>query len=171
MKNQGKIFEQDFRASLNLDSPDLFFYRFKDGTASWGNVQNDFTRFQAKNICDCMLFYKGYLFLCELKSHKGKSLPFSCIRKNQFDEMYHASFKKNVFPLIIIFFSDLEEVYAIKTTDIIRFKDEKKSKSISLSFASQNGFKIDCRKLQTHHRFSVEEFLENFIESQKKEGV
>jgi len=30
MKNQGKIFEQDFRASLNLDNPDLFFYRFKD---------------------------------------------------------------------------------------------------------------------------------------------
>ena len=30
MKNQGKIFEENFRKSLNLDNPNLFFYRFKD---------------------------------------------------------------------------------------------------------------------------------------------
>lgn len=69
MKNQGKIFEQDFRSSLPLDNPNLFFYRFKDGTANWGDRNNPNVRFQQKNVCDCMIFYKGYLFLIELKRH------------------------------------------------------------------------------------------------------
>lgn len=30
MKNQGKIFEENFKASLDMDNPDLFYYRFKD---------------------------------------------------------------------------------------------------------------------------------------------
>lgn len=171
MKNQGKIFEEDFRASLNLNNPDLFFYRFKDGTASWGDKNNPNVRFQQKNIADSMIFYKGYLFITELKSHKGKSLPFSCIRDNQFQEMYKASFKKNVFPIVIIFFSEIEEAYAIKMTDIIHLRDENISKSISLLFARQKGLKIDSRKLQTHYRFLVEDFLDNFIKNNKKEGI
>ena len=113
-KNSGKVFEQDFRKSLDLDDPDLFFYRFKDGTASWGNQENSFIRFQAKNISDCMIFFKRYLFIIELKSHKGKSLPFSCIKENQFQEMYNASFKNYVYPILIIFFPDIEECYRFK---------------------------------------------------------
>lgn len=170
MKNQGKIFEQDFRKSIDLNNPDLFYYRFKDGTAGWGGTENSFVRFQSKNICDAMIFYKGFLFLVELKMHKGKSLPFSCIRDNQFQEMYEASFKEKVHPFVIIFFVDMNECYAVKMIDIIRLRGENKTKSISLSFCMQHGFKIDSRKLQTHYRFEVENFLEKYINLQKKEG-
>lgn len=114
MKNQGKIFEQDFRKSIVLDNPDLFYYRFRDGTAGWANSQNSSIRFQAQNICDCMIFYKKNLFLLELKSHKGKSLPLTCIRENQFKEMYEASFKKNLYSFVIIFFSEINECYRLK---------------------------------------------------------
>ena len=165
MKNQGKIFEQDFRASLPLDNPNLFFYRFKDGTASWGDKNNPNVRFQQKNISDAMIFYKGFLFIIELKSHRGKSLPFSCIRDNQFKEMYEASFKKNVFPIVIIFFSDLEECFALKMTDIIELRSKNISKSISLLFVREKGVRIDCRKLQTHYRFEIQDFLENYIKN------
>lgn len=72
MKNQGKIFEQDFRSSIDLSNTDLFYYRFKDGTAGWGGTQNSFVRFQSNNICDAMIFYKGNLFLIELKRHTRK---------------------------------------------------------------------------------------------------
>lgn len=72
MKNQGKVFEENFRKSLNLDNPDLFYYRFKDSPASFGNQNNDFVRFTNNNICDNMIFYKGNLFLNELKSHHRK---------------------------------------------------------------------------------------------------
>ena len=171
MKNQGKIFEDDFRNSLDLDNPDLFFYRFKDGTASWGDKNNPNVRFQQKNISDCMLFYKEKLFIVELKSHKGKSLPLNCIRDNQFIEMYKASFKKNVYPIVIIFFSDIQECYGIKMTDIIEFRAKNISKSIPLLFAREKGLKIDCRKKLTHYTFNILDFLDNFIEKQKKEGI
>lgn len=162
MKNQGKIFEEDFRKSLPLNNENLFYYRFKDGTASWGDKNNSNVRFQAKNISDCMIFYKGKLFIIEQKSHKGKSLPLSCIRKNQFEEMYALKNKKNVFSVVIIFFQDIEECYVIKISDIIEFKDNSTSKSISLSFAREKGFKIDCRKKLTHYSFNVLDFLENY---------
>lgn len=164
-KNSGKVFEQDFRKSLNLENPDLFFYRFKDSPASFGNHDNQFIRFTNNNICDNMIFYKGYLFLNELKMHKGKSLPFSCIKENQFQEMYNASFKKNVYPMVIIFLSDIEECYVIQMRDVVKLRGENKTKSISLSFMREKGFKIDSRKLQTHYRFLVEEFLDNFIKN------
>ena len=45
MKNQGKVFEENFKASLDLDNPNLFYYRFKDSPASFGNLDNDFIRF------------------------------------------------------------------------------------------------------------------------------
>lgn len=163
MKNQGKIFEQDFKKSIDLNNPDLFYYRFKDGTANWGGSNNPNVRFQHNNISDLMIFYKGNLFILELKSHHGKSLPFSCIRKNQFEEMYDASFKKKVHPFVIILFVDINECYAVKMTDIIRLRDENKTKSMSLSFCIQHGLKIDSRKLQTHYRFEVLDFLENYI--------
>ena len=171
MKNQGKIFEENFRKSLDLKNSDLFYYRFKDSPASFGNSKNDFVRFTNNNICDNMIFYKGNLFLCELKSHKGKSLPFSCIRDNQYKQMLEVVNKKNVFPMLIIFFSDIEECYAIKMTDINEFKDNSKSKSIPLLFARQKGLKIDCRKLQTNYRYNVIDFLENYIKNIKKEGI
>ena len=122
-------------------------------------------RFQQKNISDAMIFYKGFLFIIELKSHRGKSLPFSCIRDNQFKEMYEASFKKNVFPIVIIFFSDLEECFALKMTDIIELRSKNISKSISLLFVREKGVRIDCRKLQTHYRFEIQDFLENYIKN------
>lgn len=77
--------------------------------------------------------------------------------------MYEASFKKKVYPFVIIFFVDINECYAVKMTDIIRLRDENKTKSISLSFCIQHGLKINSRKLQTHYRFDVVNFLENFI--------
>jgi len=118
-----------------------------------------------------MIFYKGNLFILELKSHKGKSLPLNCIREKQFIEMDKANLKNNVFPMVIIYFSDIEECYALKISSIIALKNENKTKSISLPFARQNGFKINSRKLQTHSRFFVEDFLENFIENNKKESI
>lgn len=79
--------------------------------------------------------------------------------------MYAASFKKNVYPILIIFFSDIEECYVIPIEFINQIREEKKSKSISLLFCKQFGFKINSRKLQKNYRYNVEEFLENFIKT------
>lgn len=158
---KGQRFEDNFRNSIDRDSSDLFFYRFKDGTANWN--PNEKTRFQAHNICDCMIFYKENLFLLELKSHKGKSLPFSCIRDSQYEEMYKASFKKNVYPLLIAFFSDVGECYAIHIRDILALKAVADRKSIPLSYFEEKGFKIESRLLKTNYRYKVQAFLDRYL--------
>lgn len=158
---RGQRFEENFRKSIDLNDPDLFFYRFKDGTANWS--QNDLTRFQAHNISDCMIFYKNKLFILELKTHKGKSLPLNCIRESQYKEMYNANLKNSVYSMIIIFFSDINECYAINISDLIKFKDNSERKSISLSFLQENGFKIDSQQLKTNFRFKIKKFLDFYI--------
>lgn len=158
---KGQKFEDNFRKSIDRDSSDLFFYRFKDGTANWNPTEK--TRFQAHNICDCMLFYKQNLFLFELKSHKGKSLPFNCIRDSQYQEMCFAGTKENVFPFLIVFFSDIEECYAIHIKEIFNLRLFSDRKSIPLSFCQEKGSKINSRLLKTNYRYDVKGFLDTLL--------
>lgn len=161
MKKRGQKFEDNFRSSINRDSKDLFFYRFKDGTANWN--PNEKTRFQAHNICDCMVFYRQNLFLFELKSHKGKSLPLNCIRESQLKEMCLAGAKENVLPFVITFFDDLGECYAIHIKYVFQFWLLSDRKSIPLSYFQENGFKIDSHLLKTNYRFDVQGFLDKYL--------
>ena len=85
--------------------------------------------------------------------------------------MSKASFKKNVYPMVIIFFSDIEKAIGLKINDIIEFRAKNISKSISLSFAEEKGFILQPRKKLTHYTFNILDFLDNFIEKQKKEGI
>ena len=158
---KGRNFEENFRKSIDRDLPELFFYRFKDGTATW-DKNSTTTRFQSHNIADCMIFYKTNLFIFELKSHKGKSLPFNCIRNTQYEEMFNASKKQHVYPFIIIFFSEIEECYAINIKEITKFKMSTDRKSIPLEFCKEKGHKINLTKLITNYRFDILSFLNNF---------
>ena len=115
-----------------------------------------------------MIFYKGNLFLNELKAHGGKSLPFYCIRDNQIEEMTQAESKNNVYPMLIIFFSDIERCFGIEISCVNQFKELFDRKSIPLSFIEENGLEIQCHKLKTNYRYNVEEFLDEFIKSIKK---
>ncbi|HII4524294.1 TPA: Holliday junction resolvase RecU [Clostridium perfringens] len=94
MKNEGKKFEEDFKKSI----PEKYFvYRFK-----------------AHNICDFEVFAEDKLFLFEIKSYKGASIPLSGIRKTQLEEMLKASNYKNIEPYFLLNFRWLEKVYAIR---------------------------------------------------------
>ena len=78
-KNEGKQFEEDFKKSIPKG---YWFYRFKDGTAGFSGEKNSNVRFQAHNIADCEVMGNKYLFILELKSHKGSSIPFNCSIKS-----------------------------------------------------------------------------------------
>lgn len=69
--NIGKTFEQEFKECV---PPDYYLYRLKDDTSGFYGVSNP---------CDYILFRSPYLFLVELKTHKGKSIPIAKIRPNQ----------------------------------------------------------------------------------------
>jgi len=161
--NAGKKFEEDIKKSI---SDNLFYYRLRDGTASWGGSDN--TRFQQSNICDSILYdSKGKrLLLLELKSHKGKSIPFSCIRDNQLKELLKADIFEGVYPGIVFNFRDVEETYFVSISKVSEYILKGERKSFPLAWVMKNGVKINQYKKRVRYRYDIESFLENFEESE-----
>ena len=156
--NSGKRFEQNFKKSIPKD---IFFYRFRDGSSSWGG--NDKVRFQQTNICDCMMFDGEYLFLLELKSTKGKSLPYSNIKEHQIDDLLWASEFANVICGLVIEFADINECYFIEINEFEKYKDESNRKSLPIDFCRNKGIKIGVEKLKINSKFDIKQFLEDSI--------
>lgn len=161
-KNNGKCFENWWRSSI---PDDVFFYRFRDSSGAWGG--NNQLRFTPSNIADNLLFYEGCLFLNELKSHKGKSIPLDAIMGNktkekQIDDLYEASQFYNVFCNIIVFFSDIERCFALDIEDFLCFVYEGKRKSIPLEYFEEHTREIKVNKLRSNYRFDIKEWLGDY---------
>ena len=107
--NIGKTFEQEFKECV---PPDYYLYRLKDDTSGFYGVSNP---------CDYILFRSPYLFLVELKTHKGKSIPIAKIRPNQIQGMEKATQYEGVYGGFLINFRELEETYYITVQDVIQF--------------------------------------------------
>ena len=166
MKNPGKIFENNFRESIP-NTPNIFYYRLKDSASSYYGG-NEYLRFSQSNIADAFLLHTNtqfnltHLLILELKSHKGKSLPFSVIRDNQLKEMFEASYYRKVLPFIIVFFSDIERCFALPIQKVVALKQEGTRKSIPLVYFEQEGIEIETKKLRTNYRYNIEKFLEEY---------
>lgn len=157
--NAGKQFEQDFRKSI----PErVFFYRFRDGTAAWKVQEN--TRFQQSNMCDCMIF-NGILYLLELKTHKGKSIPFSAIRENQITELSKASTYPKIIAGFVVNFRDAEKTYFATAPKIEYFMSHEERKSIPLIWFEENGTLIQQKRLRVHYRYDIDKFLTENVNS------
>lgn len=152
--NAGKQFEKDFKDSV---PENVFYYRFRDGTASWGDQEN--TRFQQSNICDCMMFNDRFLYLLELKSHVGKSLPFSAIRQNQVTELSKALTYRGIIAGFVVNFRDIGRTFFTEANKVEYFMTHEERKSIPLAWFTENGAEITGRKLKVHYRWNVQEFL------------
>lgn len=151
--NNGKRFENNFKESVPTG---VFFYRFRDGTSAWSD--SDLTRFQSSNICDCMLFDRNNLFLLELKNHKGKSIPFTCIRKNQIDDLVKAQ-KYGVKAGFIFNFQDIEETYYLDAYTVNDYMQESERKSFPYSWCEMVGAKIPNKRLKTNYRYDLTNML------------
>lgn len=153
MANPGKMFEEDFIKSV----PDqIFHYRLRDSAGTWQGGEN--TRFTPCNICDFIIFDRSKLYLLELKSHKGKSLPISCIRENQLKGLLQA-YRKGVKAGYIINFRDVEETYFFSANSMNSFLTTETRKSIPLSIVRQYGILIPQEKKRTRYKYDLSEFI------------
>lgn len=148
----GKRFESNFKSSVPKD---IFCYRLKDGTANWNTSDKSDTSFQASNICDFILADGEYVVLAELKNHRGKSLPLSCIRPNQLEEML--KYDKFVFvkPMFIVNFEDLNECYALSVEWVKDFIELGQRKSISVSDMREWGTEVPCTKKKVNSVYDL----------------
>lgn len=155
MANAGKQFEQDWKNSIPINT---FYYRFRDGTASWGG-ESENVRFQQSNICDCLMYLKPQLWLVDLKSHKGKSVPFNCFKENQVRELSKAMMYEGITAGFIVNFRDVEETYFVKANDVEYYIVHSERKSIPLNWCKENGIEIEQRKLKVHYRYDIQGLL------------
>lgn len=154
MKNNGKRFEENFKKSVPND---VFFYRFRDSGTSFGS--NDKVRFTPSNIADCELFDGNRLYLLELKSIKGKSIPFGNIRENQIKELARASKYKNIISGIVIEFSTIDRAFFINIDYIVEFLLNADRKSIPLNYCEEKGTEIEITKKRVNNSFNIKKMI------------
>lgn len=159
MKNRGKLFEECFKKSVPSD---ILYERFKDGTSNW-NRSDSMVRFQAQNVCDCFLFDGSVLFYLELKSHKGKSIPLTCIRPNQVKELSERQKHKNTLSGLLIEFSDIGRVFYLNIDDFNDFVLNNDRKSIPFDYIRDVGIEISSTKLRTNYRYDVTKMLDDIV--------
>lgn len=146
--NDGKKFEEDFIKSV----PENWFkYRLRDSGGSWQGGEK--ARFTPTNICD-FIVYNNNLWLLELKSHKGKSIPLSCIRENQMNGLEDA-LKVGVKAGYVFNFRDTEETYFINAFEICKFVGSTYRKSIPIDYLKENGVLIPQQKKKVRYKYDL----------------
>lgn len=94
--NLGKKFEDAVRKSFEL-VPDVSIDRLRDAPKKLKGVDNP---------SDFIVYKKPHEIYLECKSHRGNTLPFSCIRKEQLDGMSEKWLKPGVIAGFMIWFID-----------------------------------------------------------------
>ncbi len=149
-KGIGKIFEEEIKQSFPKD---FYIERYKDDTAGFHGVSNP---------ADYRLYKYPLLFLLELKTHKGKSLPIEKIRPNQIQGMARAVLTKGVYGGFIINFRDLEETYYITVQDMIRYVNSTERKSIPVEWCRMNGVRIAQHKKRVRYSYDLGVWLQRY---------
>lgn len=167
MMNAGKIMEQQFRKSASR-VPGLYYYRLKDGTASfYGGQQDDRIRFQASNIADAIMFRTPILYIIEMKSHRGQSLPLSKIRSDQLKGLTEASGYTNIVAGFVVDFSEKNQVYFARAAEVNFFIQGTNRASIPLAWFEQHGIRIGTKKLKVNKLYDVESFVNQMAAAPK----
>ena len=162
-RNEGKIFEQDIKASI---PPEYFVERYKDDTAGFRGVANP---------ADYRVYRYPYNFLLELKSIKGKSLPLDKIKSSQLKGMRKANPYMGVCCGFLINYRDLEETYYVTFGDlastfyILTSEGEyipvpNGRKSVPVEWCRENGVRIQQIKKRTRYSYDLRRWLGGYYD-------
>ena len=154
--NTGKKVEEDIKNSIDSTA---FLYRLRDSGGSWQGGNK--SRFTPSNICDFILFKSPRMYLLELKSHKGKSIPYTAIK--QLDKLLEVSNRKleNLQCYLLLNFADLEETYLIEVESVASIKESKSRKSLSIEDVREYGYRIKQEKKVKRFKYYIEEVLKD----------
>lgn len=147
-KQYGKIFEEDIKASF---PEGVYVERYKDDTAGFKGVANP---------ADFRVYKYPFTILVECKSHKGKSLPLSKIRKSQLDGLLDAVRYTGVYGGFLINYRDYVETYYVPVDVLEKFISAGSRKSIPVEWCRLWGQRIEQKKKITRYSYDLEKWLE-----------
>lgn len=156
--NSGKEFEGQWRKNAKkVDG--LFFMRIKDSATSYGR-NNAAVRFTPDNICDCLMFKSGALFLLELKNTRQPSLSFDRIRGNQMYGLLEAvQINPDIIAGIVCNFEKSQETWFLNIDKLLEFMRTATRKSIPVAFFRENGIQIENKRLRVKYDYNVGKFV------------
>lgn len=136
MKNEGKVFEDSFRDSI--DQSQIYYYRLRDPASSFGGKQEGL-RFSITNDYDCFIYKYPNFLPFELKSTKGTSLSIQrvkadkgkMIKLNQIEGLTKASKHEGAYAGFVINFRETEHTYWLNIKDFNIFNEQTEKKSIN----------------------------------------
>jgi recombination protein U len=148
---EGKRFEEDFRKST---PPEVFVHRVKDAGSAGQHL------FGVRNICDFIYYRQPWLYLLEMKSHKGKSIPFGKLTPDQIQGMGEHADRPGVRAGFVMNFRELGETFFVDVGDVIEFVCEGKRQSFPIDWCRQVGQRVEQTLVRTRYRYNVDKLLE-----------
>ncbi len=106
------------------------------------------------------MLYDRQLFLLELKSTKGKSIPFSNFRDKQIEDLIEAS-EFGIKAGVLIEFSDIKEVYYLDIATLADYIATADRKSVPITFMQEKGVQASVSLLQVNIRIDVDKLIED----------
>jgi recombination protein U len=153
-KNDGKKFEEDFRKST---PPEVFVHRVKDAGSQGQHL------FGVRNICDYIVYRQPWLHLWELKSHKGKSIPFGALTDTQLAALAEHGTKPGVKTAFIFNFRDLGETWYVRAWRARAYVLSSGRKSFPIEWVRGVGKRVDQQKVRTRYRYDVDKLLGEIV--------
>ena len=156
-KNEGKLFEQDFKNSIPST---CWIYRLRDNASSFANGTN--TRFTSSNICDYFLLDDNSktLFLIECKSSKSTSIPLTMVRDNQIHGLLEASKHALIAGLLINFRNTYNDTFFITINNFMRMIKNLNKKSFNIKdLIEYDALKIHSTKKRTRYTYDINKMI------------
>lgn len=163
--NEGKLFEMDFKRSIP-EGHRYYYERRRDGTAGFRGRKNENVRFQMTNICDCSVFDNdnGIIHYFELKSYKGKSVPFSGLRTNQIRGISEASRGLRSLGYVVFNMRNIGKTYIVEIEEVVRFMALEDRKSFPLDWMEETGYELGQKQLRTRYKYDLSTFFEGMAD-------
>jgi len=118
----------------------------KDDSLGFANV---------KNPCDFILYKIPNIYLLELKSHKGKSIPFGAIQHYQIELLHRYNQMDGVVAGFVFNFRDVNETYFVDAVTAYQFYHVGERKSFSLEWTRGNGILIPQKLKRTRYQYDL----------------
>jgi len=149
--NIGKKFEDAVRESFEK-VPDVSIDRLRDAPKKLKGVDNP---------SDFIVYKKPHELYVECKSHRGNTLPFSCIRKGQLDGMSEKWLKPGVIAGFMIWFID-HDLTVWVSIDMIKTMMWFGYKSLNIQDLEKiPHLVVPGKKKRVYFEYAMDKFLED----------
>ena len=152
--NLGKKFEDVVKESF-LKCPDVSIDRLRDAPKKMKNVDNP---------SDFIVYKYPHEIYVECKSHKGNTLPFSCIREEQIKGMSEKSQIDGVLAGVILWFIDHDLTVWIPIQEVVDWQ-RRGAKSINIKDLDHlQHIVIQGKKKRVYFDYFMDDFLRELYE-------